>query len=105
LTVVASGSLNEQVTSGELYIEVSFGPITVLNTTYSLCDMISAFGMTCPLNQGTLDIGIKELIPGDAPEGTYTGLVTLNDQNNQQILCIKLNFKMTAATRKIQFIN
>jgi len=103
LSVIATGTLDETVTSGSLYIELNYGPVTILNTTYNLCSMIGGLGISCPLNQGTVDLGVREFIPSEAPHGKYTGLVILNDQSNSQITCIKLAFTMGSKGQKLFF--
>jgi len=94
LSVVVSGTLDETVSDGSIFINLDFGPIVLLNNTYDLCKMLGTLGISCPLEQGAVKLGVKELIPKQAPPGAYTGKVILSDQNGQELTCIGLAFSL-----------
>jgi len=98
ITVDASGTLDETITSGTLYIELEWSGIVLLNNTYDLCSQLVQVGLKCPLDSGATQIRVSELIPSNAPPGDYTATVIIGDQKNQEVTCIALNFSLTMST-------
>eukprot|EP00003_Mantamonas_plastica_P008405 TRINITY_DN1735_c0_g1_i3.p3 TRINITY_DN1735_c0_g1~~TRINITY_DN1735_c0_g1_i3.p3 ORF type:complete len:155 (+),score=45.07 TRINITY_DN1735_c0_g1_i3:44-466(+) len=92
ITVAASGTLDEQVTGGSAVVKLYYSGIKILDHTYDLCTLDPQ--IKCPFPQGTNTLKVSEMIPSDAPGGHYTGSVNLNDQNNTEITCIKLDFHL-----------
>lgn len=94
VTVAASGTLDEQVTSGKINVEVEFLGIKVVNETLDLCKTISKY-QQCPIAQGPLSVKVTESLPSDAPSGHYTGKAVISDQSGSQIACIALDFNLS----------
>eukprot|EP01133_Synstelium_polycarpum_P014230 gene14230-16790_t len=90
INVTASGTLNEQVTSGNVALLVKYGFITLINKNLPLCEPANPF--PCPLAAGPYEKSIVQMIPDAAPPGTYTAHVVVTDQNNQEIACINADF-------------
>jgi len=94
LTVQIQGTLDETIVSGTVHLELAvFRTIILVNTTYSLCTLISKF-MSCPLKQGAVNIKVQATIPSEAPAGPYTGKVHVYDQNDSEVICVDLKFTM-----------
>jgi len=96
LTVALTGSLDEIVTSGSVFVQINYGPINLLNNTYGLCGILQAVGISCPVPTGNLQFKLSELIPSDSPHGSYSGKIVITDQNEQEITCIALAFNLGA---------
>eukprot|EP01112_Ceratiomyxa_fruticulosa_P022583 TRINITY_DN831_c0_g1_i1.p1 TRINITY_DN831_c0_g1~~TRINITY_DN831_c0_g1_i1.p1 ORF type:complete len:157 (-),score=41.49 TRINITY_DN831_c0_g1_i1:158-628(-) len=93
LTVSVSGTLNEEVTAGNISIYVKYGFITILKQTDNICDQDY---LPCPIQAGPYTHNITETIPADTPSGHYTGQVQAIDQNKQEILCVSLNLQLSS---------
>jgi len=94
ITVQIQGELDETIVSGTVHLELAvFTKIVLVNTTYSLCDLIAKF-MTCPLEEGPINIKVQATIPSEAPPGPYTGSVHVYDQNDSEVICVDLKFTM-----------
>ena len=94
LTINATVTCSEEITGGTVKIVVKYSIITVLNKSYSLCDLLSQTGQKCPVAAGTYSNSITETIPSSAPSGHYTGNVEITDQNGQELGCINLNLSL-----------
>ena len=103
----------EQVTAGTVKIVVKYSIITVLNKSYSLCDLLAQAGTKCPVAPGTYTSSITETIPSSAPsvryvssinicfdcplftiQGKYTGNVEITDQKGVELACINLSLSL-----------
>ena len=66
---------------------VFFPPV---NRSVNLCTV-----ETCPImTANNKTITITHTIPGNIPSGHYTAHVTVNDQNNKEIICINLDLHL-----------
>jgi len=92
LTVGITGTYTETVTSGTIKVTVKYGIITLLNKSDPLCG--AETGITCPIPQGPWTFKVTELIPSDAPGGSYTGQLTITDQANAELACAKFALKI-----------
>ena len=59
--------LGEEVTSGNIEIDLKWGFIPVPSQTVKLCDALK-----CPLEPGTQTLSIVQQIPSEAPSVSYT---------------------------------
>eukprot|EP01111_Echinosteliopsis_oligospora_P010431 TRINITY_DN3239_c0_g1_i3.p1 TRINITY_DN3239_c0_g1~~TRINITY_DN3239_c0_g1_i3.p1 ORF type:complete len:124 (+),score=52.24 TRINITY_DN3239_c0_g1_i3:314-685(+) len=92
-TVVAAGTLDEQITGGNITLTVKYDKfITVLKQTDDLC----ADG-GCPISAGSFTKTISQALPSAAPAGSYSVHVTANDQNNEELACV--NVALTIASK------
>ncbi|KAN0045346.1 hypothetical protein ACTA71_005723 [Dictyostelium dimigraforme] len=92
LTITASGTLSEEVTSGTASITVKFGFITLIDKKYSICS--SQDPIPCPIAAGLYEKTITETIPDSAPSGTYTANIVITDQNDSEITCIDVDLHL-----------
>jgi len=104
LTIKATGSLDETVTSGTVYIQLAYSSIDLVNNTFNLCTLAPSFGLQCPIPQGPVAFTVSQLIPSQAIPGPYTGVVKVHDQNGSEVACIALSFTLspTGSPAKIQ---
>eukprot|EP01133_Synstelium_polycarpum_P017113 gene17113-20384_t len=89
INITASGTLNEQVTAGNVHVLLKYGFITLINQNINLCESESPF--PCPIASGAYEKSVVLTIPDSAPSGTYKGHISITDQNDQEIACIDLD--------------
>jgi hypothetical protein len=89
------GQLSESLTGGKVSVSVKFIGIPVFSKTYDLCQLVEQGGQSCPVSAGPLSISKSENFPSQAPAGSYTGQVTVTDQNGAEVTCVK--FALTIA--------
>jgi len=94
LTISISGTLDETITGGNAYVWAKWKNILVYNHTYDLCSTVSKWGINCPIQKGPLVAGVSETIPNVVPHGAYTCQLSVNDMNDERVLCIALNLKL-----------
>jgi len=93
LTVAFKGILDEDVSAGTIDITVKYSVITLLSKTENLCTFDPA-EVKCPIPKGNFGLKVSELIPGDAPPGSYTGKAIIKDQSKAEIACITFGVKL-----------
>jgi len=93
LTVKFDGTLKTTVTGGNILLNVKYSIVTLINKNFDLCTEVESQAK-CPFPAGPWGLTVSELIPGDAPGGSYTGTATLTDQNKKEIACIKFGVKL-----------
>ncbi|KAN0009655.1 hypothetical protein ACTFIU_006952 [Dictyostelium citrinum] len=84
ITISGSGVLGENVTSGEVAILVKFGLITLINEKKDICTFPGS-PLTCPIKSGEYTHSVNFTIPEAAPNGKYTGHVSVTDQDSSEI--------------------
>lgn len=94
LMIKANVTFNEQVTSGELKVNLAINKIPFISTNLDLCDTISQAGLSCPISAGSHTLTVSQQIPDEAPSGSYTGNQYLYDQNNNELACVALTLKL-----------
>eukprot|EP01025_Chloroclados_australasicus_P045956 TRINITY_DN50706_c0_g1_i1.p3 TRINITY_DN50706_c0_g1~~TRINITY_DN50706_c0_g1_i1.p3 ORF type:complete len:227 (+),score=31.94 TRINITY_DN50706_c0_g1_i1:44-682(+) len=99
VTIAASGTLDEEVSSGKITVEVEFLGIKVVNKTLDLCQTISKY-QQCPIKQGPLSVKLTESLPSDAPSGHYTGKATITAQSGAEVACVSLDFNLSQAPQR-----
>ncbi|QMU68147.1 ML domain-containing protein [Streptacidiphilus sp. P02-A3a] len=85
LTVTLNGTLNQNLTGGQVHITAKYGLVTVFRRSSPLV-------AAQPGNytaQAVLDI------TSDSPSGTYNVNLTLTDQDNQEIAGVNARFSLT----------
>jgi hypothetical protein len=92
VTIAASGTLSETVSSGTIDLVIKVLGIPVINKKIDLCT--ASKKVTCPIPAGPLSLDVTQAIPSAIPSGQYTGEVTVTDQSGAEITCVdlKLNF-------------
>mmetsp|Transcript_11573 Transcript_11573/g.16083 ORF Transcript_11573/g.16083 Transcript_11573/m.16083 type:complete len:152 (+) Transcript_11573:45-500(+) len=103
VTITFVGYLNEEVTSGTVSLNLKWNGFTILNQSYSLCDLVKDYEK-CPIPAGDISLTVTEYLPTAIPKGTYTGTVKAFDQNNQEIMCITLDLKFTSQLPTITIV-
>ena len=93
VTITLSYILNEVVTSGTSTINLKWNGIQVTDKTVDLClggYLANDTAIPCPTPKTPFKGGSSTTItpPTGAPDGTYVGRQTWNDQNGDQILCL-----------------
>jgi hypothetical protein len=60
--------LDEEVTGGKIYLNLTWGSIQVLNTTADLCKTLQEVAkVSCPLSKGPIVFNINQKIPSIVP--------------------------------------
>jgi len=85
VSVAASGTIDETVTSGQVVMGVILFGINIYTQTDDWAQYTPM-----PVGPGPIDIKYSISIPGIAPPGTYTISLTFNDQNNNAVGCIQI---------------
>lgn len=86
VSVIASGTLDEEITGGEVAITVTVLGIPVINEKKALCNDFKE--VVCPIPSGPWTLRITELLPSWIPSGTYELKGIISDQNSQEVACI-----------------
>ena len=60
-------SLEEEVTGGDVTVEVKYGIIPVYSITLKLCDVLADVGNKCPVKAGNQTASVTEAIPSEVP--------------------------------------
>jgi len=90
--VSATGTLNEEVTAGNVHVTVKYGFITLINQNVDFCS--SENPVPCPVPAGTYTHTVNATIPANAPSGTYKANIVATDQNSQEIACIDVTLNL-----------
>jgi hypothetical protein len=57
----------EQVTSGEMKVNLAINKIPFISTNLDLCSTISQAGLSCPISAGSHSLSLTVQIPDEAP--------------------------------------
>jgi len=111
--MTGSGTLDEQLTSGQYEVKVKVGPFTAVDHKDNVCgdthfDMtvlgvkvgsIVVHGPKCPLAAGNLTLGIDMTLTDKVPAGVGSATVTMSgtDQNSAPLVCMTLDAKIVGA--------
>jgi len=90
ITVALKGTMNTVVQSGTIHVDFKYSIVTILNKDEPLC----AAPVTCPIPVGPFGISVTDLIPSDAPSGSYSGVANITDQAGKEIACAKIALKL-----------
>ncbi|XP_064399083.1 putative phosphatidylglycerol/phosphatidylinositol transfer protein DDB_G0282107 [Halichondria panicea] len=85
---------NTMITGGKINVTASLDNVPLLEKIFDLCSESSIIGVNCPLTSGQRTLSAKPTITDLAPPGNYTILAIIEDQNKQEVLCIKADFKL-----------
>jgi hypothetical protein len=92
VTVAASGTLSESITSGaKAQLTISVLGIPVINKSIDLCTADPS--ITCPIAAGAQSIKVTQMIPSTVPSGDYTGKVVATNADGKEITCVNLQLK------------
>jgi len=90
ITVALKGTMNKQVQSGNVHVDFKYSIVTILDKTEPLCTA----PVTCPIAAGPFGMSVTEMIPSDAPSGSYSGTANITDQSGNEIACAKIALKL-----------
>ncbi|KAM9980294.1 hypothetical protein ACTFIZ_006549 [Dictyostelium cf. discoideum] len=93
ITISGSGVLGENLTSGQVSILVKFGLITLINEKKDICTLPGS-PYKCPIKEGEYSHTVNFTIPEAAPNGKYTGHVSVTDQDSSEIACIDVSISL-----------
>jgi len=101
VTVIVSGTSDETINGGTVLITLSFDGINLVNSTVDLCSILSGVNVKCPIPSGPNAFTIVQLLPSGIPTGDYTAIIQADDLNNQELLCIQINFTLSSKSKMI----
>uniref|UniRef100_A0A2P2JV73 Putative phosphatidylglycerol/phosphatidylinositol transfer protein DDB_G0282179 isoform X2 n=1 Tax=Rhizophora mucronata TaxID=61149 RepID=A0A2P2JV73_RHIMU len=84
-----SGSTGQTLSGGKVVIDVSYFSIHVHRETHDLCDEIC-----CPVAVGSFVLSHTQRLPGYTPPGSYTLKMTMKDNDNEELTCIRFKFNI-----------
>ena len=64
--------IGEQVTGGELKVNLAINKIPFISTNLDLCSTISQAGLKCPISAGSQTFTFSQQIPDEAPSVRLT---------------------------------
>jgi hypothetical protein len=88
-SVTLRGSLSQRVTGGTYDLSVRYLGAQLLHNTGELADVVHL-----PLPAGKFAIHKRVPVPAQAPSGKYNLTLTAADQHGDQLLCVKVPFRV-----------
>jgi len=89
LSISINGISDENITSGSYEIDVYWENTKIDVLDGSVCNLDA-----CPITVGPASVVYNVTIPSVAPGGSYEIDIVANDQNKQELLCVKITFKL-----------
>lgn len=86
--------LLEEVTSGEMKVNLKYGNIPIVDETLDLCDLVTQINKECPLKKGDFSFKFDEQIPDYIPSGGYEAKAVLSDQNGAEMFCLEVDINL-----------
>ena len=87
LKLTLSGILDKQITSGEIDYSIFFHRFPFFKGNFELCSKLQ-----CPLKKGNMNFNTSFQIPKKFPHGKFKIQAVGNDQDNQELFCVEINF-------------
>ncbi|VEU19361.1 DEKNAAC100006 [Brettanomyces naardenensis] len=89
LTIIAIGTLSEAIEEGSYVdVDVNYGYIKLIHTTYDLCDELPNVDLQCPIKKGPHTIEKEVAIPNEVPPGKYVVIARAYTKNDDLITCL-----------------
>ncbi|KAK7312693.1 hypothetical protein VNO77_36758 [Canavalia gladiata] len=88
-TFKISATSGQAIYGGEVVIGVSYFGVSVHTERIDLCEEVS-----CPVANGNFLISHTQTLPAITPPGPYALKMTLKDDKDALLTCIKFNFKI-----------
>lgn len=89
LTISAAGYLHTEVTEGAyVEVDVRYGYIRLLRQTIDLCEQLENVNLTCPLQEGKLDLTKIIELPSEIPPGKYLAFARAYTADDEFITCL-----------------
>ncbi|XP_015953202.1 uncharacterized protein LOC107477662 [Arachis duranensis] len=87
-TFKIKASSGQAISGGDLIIAVSYLGIPVRTENHDFCEEVSS----CPVSSGDFVISHTQTLPSFTPPGSYTLKMTLKDNKDELLTCIKFSF-------------
>ncbi|KAL2328393.1 hypothetical protein Fmac_021820 [Flemingia macrophylla] len=84
-----SATSGQAIYGGEVVIGVSYVGVPVHTERIDLCKEV-----TCPVSNGNFVISHTQTLPAITPPGPYSLKMTLKNDQDEVLTCIKFNFKI-----------
>lgn len=94
LNVTANLTLSEEVTQGNIKLNIDIDNLHVVDETLDLCATLPEVKLMCPLQKGVHSAFISVFLAEDIPPGHVTGSQYLMDQNSDELACVALDLKL-----------
>ncbi|KAK7263486.1 hypothetical protein RJT34_31077 [Clitoria ternatea] len=88
-TFKISATSGQAIHGGQVVIRVSFFGVPVHTEKIDLCKEVS-----CPVANGSFLLSHSQKLPAITPPGSYALEMTLKDDKDELLTCIKFNFKI-----------
>ncbi|OCL09269.1 phosphatidylglycerol/phosphatidylinositol transfer protein precursor [Glonium stellatum] len=89
LDIKATGILKKDVEEGaQIYLQVKYGLITLINQKRDLCDQVKSVDLECPLKKGPLELTKSVELPKQIPPGKYHVMADVLTKDGDKITCI-----------------
>lgn len=89
LTIDGFADLSKRVEEGAYVdVDVTYGYIKLIHTTYDLCDKASTISMECPLEKGPYKLQKQVAIPDQVPPGKYVVTARAYTKEDELITCL-----------------
>lgn len=88
-SVTVRGTLRQRVTGGSYDLRVSYLGAPLLHRNGDLSDVVHL-----PIPAGNFSLHKRIPVPDQAPSGRYNLLLTAADQNGDQLLCVRVPFRV-----------
>lgn len=89
LTIIATGTLSKSIVKGAYVdVDVDYGLIKLIHTTYDLCDELPNVDMKCPIEKGYYELTKQVAIPDQVPPGQYSVVARAYTKEDELITCL-----------------
>lgn len=89
INIEIKGDIDEELVSGKINYKIYLRGIQVYNGKIDICSQVD-----CPLEKGIFSIKTKQKMPNKVLPGKYQIEMEGYDQNNEELFCAKLDFKI-----------
>jgi len=97
LSISINGYSDENITAGTFEIDVLYEGVKIDEIDGSVCTLDA-----CPISVGAAAVVYNVTIPSIALPGSYEIDISAVDQSKQQLLCVKINFKLSSPLESLR---
>jgi hypothetical protein len=95
LKLTLNGTLSENVGLGSItHVKAKLGYIQLIDHNYDMCEEAEKAGRHCPFKKGWLSVTHEVDIPFQMPPGLYRIHVNAFLEDERQVTCVDVKFKM-----------
>eukprot|EP01005_Ploeotia_sp_CARIB1_P001707 NODE_619_length_703_cov_596.755208_g610_i0.p1 GENE.NODE_619_length_703_cov_596.755208_g610_i0~~NODE_619_length_703_cov_596.755208_g610_i0.p1 ORF type:complete len:148 (+),score=40.72 NODE_619_length_703_cov_596.755208_g610_i0:59-502(+) len=87
--LTVKGTLEEEITKGDIAVKASLDGIPLLNKKFDLCTEVKKINISCPIQPTTKDLVYNATLPSVLPVGKLKAEANVYDQNGDELFCIK----------------